>query len=342
MNRRIRKWIVVLFMILDIGAISCLILAYGPNKKFKNFLVTTAMATMNHKYLARTIYSEKTINKVLEENTIIELDESTDTSAIEIKNYEQKNYESKYEEEILKRDKNNDLYKIIKHKENGKTFYITAIYDPSKITLAESSNPGVIGDIVKTIAKNNNAILAINASGFEDYGGNGNGARATGAVIKNGKLVWNGRPNKWGGGLIGFNNEHKLVLTKESPATAIKNGMVDAVTFGPFLIVNGREALVKGNGGTGVHPRTIIAQRRDGIVLFIVIDGNGNKTGYRGGVNYAEMIELLKKYNAYNAANLDGGASSILIENDKIVNNPVGYSNTGERRHPNAWIVKKS
>ena len=340
-KRRIRKWIIVLFLILDIGAAGCLILAYGPNKKFKNFLITTAMSTMNHKYLAKTIYSEKTINKVLEQNTIIELDETTDTSAIVIGNYETENYESEYEEQILKKEENNDLYKIIKIKENGKTYYITVIYDPSKISLALTSNPGVVGETIKTIASNNNAVLAINASGFEDSGGNGNGSRATGTVIKDGKVVWNGKPNKWGGGLIGFNKENKLVLTKDDSATAIKNGMVDAVTFGPFLIVNGKEAKVLGNGGTGVHPRTIIAQRQDGIVLFIVIDGNGNKTGYRGGVNYNEMITLLKKYKAYNAANLDGGASSILIENNKIINNPVGYSSTGERSHPNAWIVKK-
>ena len=52
------------------------------------------------------------------------------------------------------------------------------------------------------------------------------------------------------------------------------------------------------------------------------------------------MIKILKKYNAYNAANLDGGASSIMVINNEIVNNPVGYGATGERRHPNAWIVK--
>lgn len=340
MKRRIKTWVVVLFLILDLGAISCLVLAYGPNKKFKTFLVTTSMSTMNHKYLARTIYSEKTINEVLKENTIEELDEVTDTSAITIGNYETKNYESKYEEQILKKDENNELYKIIKFKEDGCTYYITVIYDPTRISLALSSNPGITGETIKTIAKNNNAKIAINASGFEDSGGNGNGSRATGIVIKNSKIVWNGKPNKWGGGLIGFNKEHKLVLTKDSASTAIKNGMVDAVTFGPFLIVNGKEAKVLGNGGSGVHPRTIIAQRQDGIVLFMVIDGTGSKTGYRGGAGYSKMIEVLKRYKAYNAANLDGGASSILIENNEIINNPVGYSSTGERSHPNAWIVK--
>ena len=338
--RQVKKWVVIMFIILDIGAISCLVLAYGPNKRFKNFLITTAMSTMNHKYLAKTLYSERTINEVLEENRLEELDEQTDLSAIKIGTYKTKNFESKEEEEILKKDKGNDVYKLIKKKGNGKTFYITAVYDPSRISLALASNFGSVGDTVKDIAASNKAKVAINASGFEDLGGNGNGARATGDVIKDGKLIWNGKPNRWGGGLIGFNKDHKLVLTKDNPTTAIKNGMVDAVTFGPFLIVNGKESEIYGNGGTGVHPRTIIAQRTDGIVLLIVIDGNGNKTGYRGGVDYKEMIELLKKYKAYNAANLDGGASSILIMNNKIINNPVGYDATGERSHPNAWIVK--
>lgn len=337
--KKIKTWLIVLLVVLDLGALTCLILAYGPNKKFKNFLITTSMSTMNHKYLAKTIYSEKTISKVLKMNRIVELNEETDTNAIKIGDYKTKNYESVYEEEILKHNEE-DIYKIVTRKENGKTIYITVIYDPSRISLALSKRNGIMGQTVREIAKNNNAILAINASGFEDVKGQGNGARATGNVIKDSKLVWKGSFNRWGGGLVGFNLEHKLVLTKENPSIAIKNGMVDAVTFGPFLIVNGQEATVLGNGGSGIHPRTIIAQRQDGIVLFIIIDGTGSKTGYRGGASFKEMIDILKRYKAYNAANLDGGASSILIENDRIVNNPVGYSSTGERWHPNAWILK--
>ena len=328
-----------LLIFLDLIAVFCLIMAYGPNKTFKNFLVTTAMATMNHKYLARTIYSEKMINKVLEENCIIELNENTNTDSITIGNYQTSSYESKYEEQILKKDKNEN-YKIIKIKEADRTFYLTVIYDPSRISLMESTNVGITGETIKTIAYNNSAFLAINAGGFEDYSGTGNGARATGTVIRNSKITWVGKTNRWGGGFIGFNKEHKLVLTKENADKAIEDGLVDAVTFGPFLIVNGKESIVAGNGGSGKQPRTVIAQRQDGIVLFLVIDGNGNKTGYRGGADFNDIITILKRYKAYNAANLDGGASSILVENNNIINNPVGYGATGERNHPNAWIVK--
>ena len=334
-----KKLFITILIILDLGAILCLVLAYGPNKKFRTFLVTTAMSTMHHKYLARTIYSERTINKVLSENTLEEINEATNLDAIKIGTYKTENFESKEEEQILKKE-DSDIYKYFSYKEGSNTVHIAVIYDPSRISLALTSKPGYVGETVKTISKNNNGIVAINASGFMDLNENGDGSQATGNVIKNGKLIWQGSPNRWGNGLIGFNKDNKLVLTNDSPYAAIKNGMMDAVTFGPFLIVNGKEANVIGNGGSGTHPRTIIAQRQDGIVLFIVIDGNGNKKGYRGGVSYSEMIKILKKYNAYNAANLDGGASSIMVINNEIVNNPVGYGATGERRHPNAWIVK--
>ena len=201
-----RLWVVLFFLLLDLGAISCLVLAYGPNKNFRNWLITTSMSTMNHKYLAR----------------MIEIEEETDTDAIVIGSYETDHYESKYEEQILKKDSDNDTYKIFSFEEEGSTYYITVVYDPSRIHLAMATQPGVIGDRVKKIASDNNAKVAINASGFEDIGGGGNGANAAGVVIQNGKIVWQSRASKWGSGLIGFNKDHKLVLTKESATKAIK------------------------------------------------------------------------------------------------------------------------
>lgn len=330
--------IIYIFLILDLGAISCLVLAYGPYSGFRDWLITTAMKTMNHKYLARMLYNENMINKTLSNNYLQEINEETNLNDIIIGN-EEKNYSSIYDEEILKRDEGS-LYKVIELKEkfnvNG---YLVAVYDPSKVKLGLSTQFGIVGERVRTISKNNNAVVAINAGGFEDPNEQGNGGRPLGTVIKDGKIIWQGLGSGWGGGLIGFNNDNKLVLTKESASSAVANGMRDAVDFGPFLIVNGKAAYTKGNGGSGEHPRTVIAQRQDGIVLFLIIDGNGNKVGYRGGANYIQMIEILQKYKAYNAANLDGGASTTLVIENKLYNKPCAYNETGERWQPNAWIV---
>ena len=52
------------------------------------------------------------------------------------------------------------------------------------------------------------------------------------------------------------------------------------------------------------------------------------------------MLEVLERYGAYNAANLDGGQSTSLVIDGKLYNNPCGSGGTGERNLPTAWIFK--
>ena len=333
-----KKWVLV-FFILDILALICLFLAYGPNDKLKNLLITTAMTTKDHKYLARILYPDSEIAKVLDNNYIIEINEETNTNDIhftEIK--EQETYESVYEEQILKKDPNNDLYKLIKLEGNGYKGFLVAIYDPSRISLITSKYFGERGQVLNEMAIENDALVAINASGFLDVGEVGNGGTPTGTVIKNGEIIWRGPDTGWSGGLAGFNKDNVLVLTRKSPEQAIADGMVDAVEFGPFLIVNGKPAIMKGNGGWGVSSRTVLAQRKDGIVLFLAIDGR--QPGYSLGVTLVELTQILVRYGAYNAVNFDGGASTSLNINGEIVNRPCAYTSTGERWIPNGWALK--
>ena len=138
--------------------------------------------------------------------------------------------------------------------------------------------------------------------------------------------------------IVAIKNLAQLYRDISSAEKAIKKGMRDAVTFGPFLIVNGKPAQVKGNGGWGYANRTAIAQRKDGIVLFLVIDGRGANGS--DGISIADMITLFEKYGAYNAANLDGGGSSVLTIEGELINSPRGFGYTGERYLPNAWILK--
>ena len=81
-------------------------MVYGPYDKIRTFWITTAMETMNHKYLAHIFYSNETITHTLEQNYFIELDEETDPIKVTIgKQEEVTSYESIYEEQILNRDK---------------------------------------------------------------------------------------------------------------------------------------------------------------------------------------------------------------------------------------------
>ena len=96
---------------------------------------------------------------------------------------------------------------------------------------------------------------------------------------------------------------------------------------------------MKGNGGWGVAPRTAIAQRKDGIVLFLVMDGRDYAGGIPG-ADLTDVTEILLRYGAYNAANMDGGTSSGLVIKNQLISKPVnGNGQKQTRQIPVAWIV---
>ena len=306
------------------------------NKKFKTFWIPTAMTTMSHKYLAYTLYDENTVYKIMSENYIEKNTEEVNLDDIVIGQIsEKKHYSNKYEKELFTKDEGNDVYKTIRIIEPNYKGWLIGVYDPSDVELAVSSKLGKMGQNVSTLVKNNDGLVGINGGGFEDLDGWGNGSIPYGAIIKNGELIWNHAGGS--GGLIGFTKDHKMWLTDKSPEEAIAEGMVDAVDFGPNLIVNGKTSKIHGDGGWGVAPRSIIAQRKDGVVLILIIEGR--LPGYSTGASMNDVIDILLRYKAYNAANLDGGASSTMSIEGKLWNRPSAGGEYGGRTVSNAWIV---
>ena len=342
-NKKMKLWQKIVVILICLGLIcgsGLAFLLYGPYPNFRNWLITTAMTTMSHKYLATWFYDDDTINKVMQENYVKESDEETDLDAISFVDYSNSKvmYKNKYEKEILTHEEG-ATYKLININEDGMRGYLIAVYDPSKVKVATASNMNNNGEMLTTIAKKNNAVVAMNASGFFDPGYVGNGGKPHGAVIKDGRLVSNLARSNVGGGIIGFTNDNKLILGKMSAEEALAKGVRDAVEFGPFLVVNGEPSFIKGNGGWGTAPRSAIGQRQDGIVLFLVMDGRDYAHGIDG-VGMVELTEIMVRYGAYNAANLDGGTSCGLVINGELTNQPVnGSGKKTTRAIPNAWIV---
>ena len=64
----------IALIVVDALVLVCFFLAYGPFSFFRDYLVTTAMTTMNHKYFAYVLYSEEMVEKILANNRIIESD----------------------------------------------------------------------------------------------------------------------------------------------------------------------------------------------------------------------------------------------------------------------------
>ena len=327
-----------ILVLMILGIVSGLTLLYGPWNGFREWLITTAMTTLSHQWMATIFYSDETIQTVLSNNMVVETGETTNTEEIEIVAEIEEVYENEYEEAILKKDEENDLYKVIDIEGKGYTGHLVVVYDPSKISVCTTKYLGTKGQYLVDMAAENDAVVAINGGGFIDPNYNSLGGVPQGIVIKDGKIISN-RTYKKTGGIIGFTEDNKLVLGKMSAKEALNKGVRDAVTFGPFLIVNGKPSFIKGNGGWGTAPRSAIGQRKDGIVLFLVIDG---RMVGRPGADMVDLTEIMQNYGAYNAANLDGGTSCGLVVNGELINDPVnGNGKHKTRMIATGFIVKE-
>lgn len=319
---------ITLCILFFIGASGLGVLLYGPYDGFRTWLITTAMTTMRHQWIAYVFYSEDTVNAIMASNRVEERDEEIDTNAIVV-GLKSEKYENEYEKAVLEKENSTDTYKIIKISGKGYSGYLAVIYDPSKVQTLVTGKIGKSGQYLTTMAKNNKAVVAINGGGFDDPGYSSNAANPLGITYSKGKKVTS-YYYAGAGGIIGFDKDDKLVLSSkctESEAERLK--IRDAVTCGPFLIVNGNASKVVGNGGWGTAPRTAIGQRKDGIVLFLAIDG---RMVGRQGADMDDLIEIMKNYGAVNAANLDGGTSTAMTVNYELINDPIDSTGAHKTR----------
>ena len=336
-NNIAKKILIVLAILAVIGGSTVGILLYGPYNGFRDWLITSAMTTMTHQWIAYVFYDENTINTVMSSNRVDEIQEDTDTNAIVIgvnekeedSKPQEKVYENEYEKAILEKENPDDTYKIIEINGKGYSGYLAAIYDSSKVKTLVTAKIGASGQYLTTMAKNNKAVVAINGGGFDDPNYSSNAANPIGITYSRGKLVTS-YYYAGAGGIIGFDTSDKLVLSSKCTEQSAKSLKIrDAVTCGPFLIVNGKKSSVVGNGGWGTAPRTAIGQRKDGIVLFLVVDG---RTVKRPGADMDDLIEIMENYGAYNSANLDGGTSTAMTVDYKLINDPVDSTGAHKTR----------
>ena len=87
-KKPMKKWkkrlLTIILILFIVGGSSGLFLLYGPWHGFRDWLITTAMTTLNHQWIATMFYSDETIAEVLGNNVVIESGEDTNTDEVEI------------------------------------------------------------------------------------------------------------------------------------------------------------------------------------------------------------------------------------------------------------------
>ncbi len=323
-SKKIKKVILfIIFQIIFIPILSIILVYYGPFVNTRDMIVTTAMTTMSHQYFATWFLSDEKIEEILKKNRPSDVIEEQNLSDI---NISAANINTSSDPL-----KGTQLIDVSTNEFNG---YLLIIDDPSRVKLVSAPRIGTVGATTSQIVKEYDGIAGINAGGFKDDA-LGTGGKPDGVVIVDGELVSTNGSGSYS--VVGLDEQNKMVVSNSMTYSTMKSlNLKSAVTFGPVIIINGNATIKSGNGGWGIQPRTAIAQRKDGAILMLVIDGRQKGSV---GATLRQVQDILLKYDAYNAFNLDGGASSTMVYNNKLVNNPSDI--LGERYVPNAFIVTK-
>lgn len=316
-NRKIKAFVYSFLITVFCCMLMGTFILYGPFNFVRDTLVTSAMTTLNHKYFAQWFYDTETIEDIMAKNAISAPSGSTDTSQITISS-----------------GMSAGDIKITDISRNGFRGWMMEIPDPSWVRLGIPKNFGKHGAKLPIIMNDYGAIAGINAGGFADNNGFGNGGTPVGMVVVDGQIIYNSTAQYHN--LVGFDEDNVLILGRYTTAEIKAMNIRDAVEFTPFLIINGEPASISGNGGWGYAPRTAIGQKKDGTVLFLVIDG---RSALSVGATMRDLLNIMLEFEAYNAANLDGGSSAVLMQNDVVLNNPSGSDADGQRFLPNAFLV---
>lgn len=110
---------------------------------------------------------------------------------------------------------------------------------------------------------------------------------------------------------------------------------------GPQLIKDGRVAIepdeekIAAKFVSDRHPRTAIARLKDGRMLLATVDGR--QPGRSVGMSLPEFAGFLLENAVLEAINLDGGGSTTMVVNGKLVNRP--SDPTGERPVSDAILI---
>ena len=177
------------------------------------------------------------------------------------------------------------------------------------------------------IASEHDAVLAINGDYY--------GFRSDGILIRNG-VVYRDDGVRDG---IAFYTDGRCEIYDETSTSAqalLDDGVWNTLSFGPALVNDGRvltgidEVEVDTNVGNhsiqGTQPRTAIGWVNTNHYMLVVVDGRDE--GYSRGVTMTELAGIMSDLGCRVAYNLDGGGSSAMYWDGRIINRP---SNGGER-----------
>lgn len=319
-------------MLVLLASGACTVLAYGPSTVWQQRFVATFDETSAMKFVPRIYFSEEEVQLILHP-TPLEAPEPIEDNFVEL-TYEDGSQKSQGSVVVETPAAGDEWLEIEDIK--GSTFKgkMMVIHDASKVIVGslDAYGPTCEGMYLNDFIEKNGAIGGTNAGGFYDPDGYGNGGTPDGLVIRDSAIAW-GSPSGNYINVIGFDTDNILHVGNMTGQQALDLHLTSAVSFspGPVLVKDGK--MRTGLGG-GMNPRTCIGQTSNGTVLLLVLEGRKPDSL---GATYDDLAQLMFSYGAVNAANLDGGSSSLMYYDGEQITRGSGI--IGMRKIPTAILV---
>ena len=205
------------------------------------------------------------------------------------------------------------------------TVYIADVKlaDPTilKAGLAGDAFGRNLAEVTSSIAERNGAVFAINGDYY--------GFREKGYVLRNGYLYRSASNTRYpyGEDLVIW-EDGAFEIVNEADVTAEEladRGAQQIFSFGPALVIDGEVGVIEGEEverAQITNPRTAIGILEPLHYLMVVSDG---RTTESRGLSLFRLAELMRDEGCETAYNLDGGGSSTIWFNGKVLNKPTTY-----------------
>ena len=305
------------------------LLCRGPSPTARELFVLSTNETSAIGFLPRLCLSAEEIGEILDRRAE-QATENTDVSLISVPRQEPEDTTKPDAWGFVDEDGDGLIYVPVA----GESFvgHMLIVLDPMRVIVGcvpESFQ--IRGYTLEELVEHFDAVAGVNGGDFEDPNGTGNGSTPEHAVVFNGEIYMGGYGS--GHGFAGLDGGGILHVGSFSSDELREKNIRYGTSYGPVLVVNG-EMADPASLHSGVNPRTAIGQRSDGAILLLVIVGRQPNSL---GATYLDEAEIMLKYGAVNACNLDGGSSSLMWFDGGYVNAPATI--VGIRRIPTSFLV---
>ncbi len=210
--------------------------------------------------------------------------------------------------------------KVFKLDEMGYRGYIAKVklFDPGAVKVVLGQDKLGSGETTSSAVTRTGAILGVNGGGFYH---SGNQILPLGNTVVDGEFVNGFHPSNGDIFFAGISRDGDLIGGKfyDEESLARLNPQ-QGVSFLPVLIKDGQPLAVPKEWETTKQPRTIIGEYANGDFILIVVDGR--QSDWSSGVTLERLQYKLAELGVKEGYNLDGGGSSTMVFNGKVLNRP--------------------